>query len=124
LTDDRAHWQAQAGKLATTTSAGRVCWRSPRNGRTGPGAPRSAAGTLAAGRGEARCCAGGGQSRAHRDAQAEQRLHVEQANRGHAQRSLQIVASRRERLALERQAMPVPDDAAFADKQEELAELA
>jgi hypothetical protein len=56
-------------------------------------------------------------------AQAEQRLHVEQANRSHAQRSLQIIASRRERLTLERQAMPAPDADEFADRQTELAEL-
>jgi chromosome segregation protein len=55
--------------------------------------------------------------------QAEQRLHVEQANRGHAQRSLQSVASRRERLALERQALPLPDDGELSEKQEELLEL-
>jgi chromosome segregation protein len=51
-------------------------------------------------------------------AQAEQRLHVEQANRSHAQRSLQIAASRRERLTLERQAMPAPDADEFADRQD------
>ncbi len=55
--------------------------------------------------------------------QAEQRLHVEQANRGHAQRSLQSVASRRERLALERQALPLPDDGELSEKQEELLAL-
>ncbi|MCB1931258.1 MAG: chromosome segregation protein SMC [Candidatus Accumulibacter sp.] len=55
--------------------------------------------------------------------QAEQRLHIEQANRGHAQRALQAIASRRERLALERQALPVPADGELTDKQEELAEL-
>jgi chromosome segregation protein len=53
-------------------------------------------------------------------AQAEQRLQVEQANRGHAQRSLQIIGGRRERLLLERQAMPIPDDVEFADKQEQV----
>lgn len=53
----------------------------------------------------------------------EQQLQVEQANRGHAQRSLQIIAGRRERLALEREALPVPDSAEFEFKQEELSEL-
>ena len=56
-------------------------------------------------------------------AQVEQQLQVEQANRSHAQRSLQIIAGRRERLALEREALPHPDNAEFEFKQEELAEL-
>ena len=56
-------------------------------------------------------------------AQADQRLQVELTNRGHAQRSLQIAAGRRERLAQERQALPVPDTAELEFKQEELAEL-
>ncbi len=56
-------------------------------------------------------------------AQADQRLQIEQANRGHAQRSLQILAGRRDRLAQERQALPVPDAAEFEFKQEALAEL-
>lgn len=56
-------------------------------------------------------------------AQADQRLHLEQAHRGHAQRSLQILAGRRDRLAQERQTLPVPDAAEFTFKQEALAEL-
>ncbi|MBK7422707.1 MAG: chromosome segregation protein SMC [Propionivibrio sp.] len=56
-------------------------------------------------------------------AQADQRLQLEQANRGHAQRSLQILAGRRDRLAQERQALPVPDAAEFEFKQDALAEL-
>ncbi|WP_153108715.1 chromosome segregation protein SMC [Propionivibrio limicola] len=56
-------------------------------------------------------------------AQADQRLQVELTNRGHAQRSLQIIAGRRERLVQEREALPVPDTAEFDGKQEELAEL-
>jgi chromosome segregation protein len=56
-------------------------------------------------------------------AQADQRLQVELANRGHAQRSLQIIAGRRERLDQEREALPVPDNAEFEFKQETLAEL-
>ena len=56
-------------------------------------------------------------------AKAEQRLQVELANRGHAQRSLQIVASRRDRLNQEREALPVPDHSEFEFKQEMLAEL-
>ena len=55
--------------------------------------------------------------------QADQRLQVETANRGHAQRSLQIIAGRRDRLAQEREALPVPDHGEFEFKQETLAEL-
>ena len=55
--------------------------------------------------------------------QAEQRLQLEQSNRGHAQRSLQIIAGRRDRLAQERDALPVPDHSAFESKQGALAEL-
>ena len=56
-------------------------------------------------------------------AQADKRLQVEIANRGHAQRSLQILAGRRERLQQERKALPVPDTAEYEFKQEALAEL-
>ena len=56
-------------------------------------------------------------------AQADKRLQVEIANRGHAQRSLQIIAGRRERLQQEREALPVPDSAEYECKQESLAEL-
>ena len=59
----------------------------------------------------------------HRLAQIDQRLQVEIANRGHAQRSLQILASRRERLQQERAALPAPDTAEYELKQETLAEL-
>ena len=55
--------------------------------------------------------------------QVEQRLQVELTNRGHAQRSLQIIASRRDRLDQERAALPTPDHEEFALKQETLAEL-
>ncbi|WP_374681802.1 chromosome segregation protein SMC [Accumulibacter sp.] len=55
--------------------------------------------------------------------QAERRLHVEQANRGHAQRSLQSIASRRERLVLERQALAAPDDRELTEKQGQLLAL-
>lgn len=42
-------------------------------------------------------------------AQANQQLQVELTHRSHAQRSLQIIAGRRDRLAQEREALPVPD---------------
>ena len=56
-------------------------------------------------------------------ARADQRLQVELANRGHAQRSLQILAARRDRLMQERQSLPVPDSAGHDGRQQELAEL-
>ncbi|MEI7613411.1 MAG: chromosome segregation protein SMC [Betaproteobacteria bacterium] len=56
-------------------------------------------------------------------AQADQRLQVELANRGHSQRSLQIIAGRRDRLNQEREALPEPDSAEFEFKQEMLLEL-
>ncbi len=56
-------------------------------------------------------------------AQADQRLQVELTHRGHAQRSLQIIAARRDRLVQEREALPEPDSEEYETKQEELAEL-
>lgn len=59
----------------------------------------------------------------HVVSQSEQRLQVEQTNRGHAQRSLQIIAGRRDRLAQERCALPAPDSEQYEFKQEALAQL-
>lgn len=124
LTDDRAHWQAQAQQLADDDER----WQ----GLLALADERAEQGQL---RLEARqerlplaeenhAAALEAVSRRRAEmAQAEQRLHVEQANRGHAQRLLQTVASRRERLLLERQAMPFPDDAELTDKQDDLCEL-
>ncbi|MDS4014944.1 MAG: chromosome segregation protein SMC [Candidatus Accumulibacter sp.] len=56
-------------------------------------------------------------------AQVERAMHVELANRGHAERSLQIIAGRREKLAAERAALPPPDDSGLARREAELAEL-
>ena len=56
-------------------------------------------------------------------AQADQRLQVELTHRGHAQRSLQIIAARRDRLAQEKASLPEPDQSEYDFKQEELAEL-
>ncbi len=56
-------------------------------------------------------------------AQADQALQLEIAGRSHAQRSLQIIAGRRDRLNQERAALPVPDADEFGFKQEEWAEL-
>ena len=56
-------------------------------------------------------------------AQANQQLQVELTHRSHAQRSLQIIAGRRDRLAQEREALPVPDHTEYEFTQEALAEL-
>ena len=124
LTDDKAHWQAQAAKLAAddarwqdllTLSDDRVEQSEMRLEAQQERLPL------------AEDAHANAQEEVNRQragiAQAEQRLQVEQANRGHAQRSLQIIAGRRERLALEREALPVPDHAEFEFKQEELAAL-
>ena len=55
--------------------------------------------------------------------QADKYLQVEIANRGHAQRSLQIIVSRRDRLQQEREALPVPDTTEYEYQQESLTEL-
>jgi chromosome segregation protein len=86
-----------------TTSAGRGCWRWPTSApsRVNCGWSARQERLPLAEENHAAALEAVNRRRAEM-AQAEQRLHVEQANRGHAQRSLQIFASRRERLALER----------------------
>ena len=124
LADDRTHWQGQAAKLAGDAEhwQGRLADADEgvEEGQLRLDARRE--GLPLAEEQHAAALDGLNRQRAGM-AQVEQRLHVEEANRGHAQRSLQIVASRRQRLALERQAMPVPDAGVVADKQVELAEL-
>lgn len=58
-----------------------------------------------------------------RIAQVEQKIQVEQAHRGNAQRALQGFVQRRERLAQERDSLADPDTVELEDKQEELAML-
>ena len=124
LTDERRHWQAQAARLASDDEHWQGLLVSAED-RVEQGRflleARQERLPLAEDRHGAALEAVNQQRMAM--AQAEQRLHVEQANRSHAQRSLQIIASRRERLTLERQAMPAPDADEFADRQTELAEL-
>jgi chromosome segregation protein len=55
--------------------------------------------------------------------QADKRQQVEIAHWGHAQRSLQILAHRRERLRQEHEALLAPDETEYESKQEALAEL-
>jgi len=124
LSNDRAHWQAQVATLAEDGAR----WQEllaladdrARQGEAHLTACRERL-PLAE---KTHAAAVETVSRQRADiAQSEQRLQVEQANRGHAERSLQSIGSRRERLLLEREAMPVPDAAVLADKQEELVDL-
>ena len=124
LTEDRAHWQAQAGKLTNEEER----WQdllALADERVEHGQFRLDACQerlpLAEER-HAAALAAVNRQRAEMT-QAEQRLHVEQANRGHALRSLQRVTGRRERLAVERAALLVPETVDLAAKQEELTDL-
>ena len=56
-----------------------------------------------------------------RTATGEQRLEVELTNKSHAQRALQTIAQRRERLREEIAGLTAPDSAALAEQEEELA---
>jgi len=124
LTDDKAHWQEQAAKLA----ADDLRWQdllAVSDERVGEGEMRLEAQQERLPLAEEMHAKAQEEVNRQRAeiAQAEQRLQVEQTHRSHAQRSLQIIAGRRERLALEREALPVPDGAEFEFKQEELAAL-
>ena len=124
LTEARAHWQAQAGNLANDlerwqdlltladerVEQGRLCLEACQE-RLPLAEERHVSALAAVNRQRAEV------------ALAEQRLHVEQANRGHAQRSLQSVIGRSERLAAERAMLVAPDLSELADRQEALAEL-
>ncbi len=124
LSDDQTHWQGQVGKL----DADHQRWlelSALSDDRVEQGEMRLAAQQerlpLAE---DAHANAQEDVSRQRADlARADQRLQVEIANRGHAQRSLQIIAGRRDRLAQERGALPVPDSTEYEFKQETLAEL-
>ncbi|MDR2112379.1 MAG: chromosome segregation protein SMC [Candidatus Accumulibacter sp.] len=124
LGDDKTHWQAQVEQY----EADRERWRALAvlaDERAGQGElllaeRREGLPLVEEAHGAAR-----DEVKRQRDAlaQADQRLQVEIANRGHAQRSLQIIAGRRERLRQERESMPAPDPAEYEGKQETLAEL-
>lgn len=124
LTDDQTHWQAQTEKLAADDTRWQALMRLAEE-RVEHSERRLEA------QQERLPLAEEAHARAQEEvnrqragvAQVEQRLQVEQTNRGHAQRSLQIIAGRRERLAQEREALPVPDHAEFEFKQEALGAL-
>ena len=124
LADDKVHWQEQVEKL----DADHARWQD----LSGVADERVEQGELRLAAQQERLplaeeTHAGAQDEVNRQravlAQADQRLQVEQANRGHAQRSLQIIAGRRERLDQEREALPEPDSAEFEFKQDALAEL-
>ncbi|MBI4740407.1 MAG: chromosome segregation protein SMC, partial [Betaproteobacteria bacterium] len=122
--DDRAHWQEQAGKLLADDAR----WRDSlglADERVEEGEMRLEAQRERLPLAEEAHASSQDEVNRQRAGMAlvEQRLHVEQANRSHAQRSLQIIAGRRDRLAQEREALPAPDSAEFERKQEELAGL-
>ena len=124
LGDDKVHWQAQVEKLESDHAR----WQELlvlADDRVEQGelllAARQERLPVAE---EAHAAAQEEVNRQRNDlSQADKRLQVEIANRGHAQRSLQIAAGRRERLQQERDALPVPDTAEYEIKQETLAEL-
>ncbi|WP_200383898.1 chromosome segregation protein SMC, partial [Rhodocyclus tenuis] len=124
LADDREHWREQVDKLAAdekrwrglaAAAAERVEEESLRVEMLRERLPQAEAAHAAA-----RDLVG--RERAGLSA-LEQRLHVEQANLGHAQRSLLMLAGRRERLQQERAALPTPDADEYALHQEMLGEL-
>ncbi|WP_153115570.1 chromosome segregation protein SMC [Rhodocyclus tenuis] len=124
LADDREHWREQVDKLAAdekrwrglaAAAAERVEEESMRVEMLRERLPQAEAAHAAA-----RDLVG--RERAGLSA-LEQRLHVEQANLGHAQRSLLMLAGRRERLQQERAALPTPDADEYALHQEMLGEL-
>ncbi len=124
LTEERTHWQAQAGNLAEDDER----WQdllALADQRVEQGRLRLEACQERLPLAEERQVSALAAVNRQRTevALAEQRLHVEQANRGHAQRSLQRVVGRRERLATERAALVAPDLADLADQREALAEL-
>ncbi|MEF8702334.1 MAG: chromosome segregation protein SMC [Candidatus Accumulibacter sp. UW26] len=124
LTDERAQWQARAATLASDEAHWQALLRLA-DARVEDGQRRLDARQerlpLAEER-HAAALAAVSRQRAGIN-QAEQRLQVEQTHRGHAQRTLQTLASRRERLLQERQALAAPDLAAIGERQQAVDEL-
>ncbi|MDR1934861.1 MAG: chromosome segregation protein SMC [Candidatus Accumulibacter sp.] len=124
LGDDQTHWQAQVKQYAADDERWQALLALA-DERAAQGeallAERREGLPLAE---EAHAAAQDGFNR-QRDAlaQAGQRRQVEITHREHAQRSLQILASRRDRLRQEREALPVPDSAEYDSRQETLAEM-
>jgi chromosome segregation protein len=117
LTDDHAHWQARAATLAERRCAlAGPAGAGRRARRAGSATPRGAAGTPAAGRGaatpqRARTPA----ASAPRSSRPSSGCMSSRPIAGTRSVPLQSVASRRERLLLERQALPTPDLASWRE---------
>ncbi len=124
LNDDHAHWQAQVEKLDADlkrwTDLSALADERAENEEL-----RLAAQQENLPIAEDAYASAQAQANAQRGhvAEVNQCLQVEITHHGHAQRSLQIIAGRRERLEQEREALPVPDISEFEFQQETLAEL-
>ncbi|MDR2788438.1 MAG: chromosome segregation protein SMC [Candidatus Accumulibacter sp.] len=124
LGEDREHWEAQVEKFRSEQER----WRELlvlADERAEQGEMRLEARRESLPLAEEAHAAAREEADGKRDdlAQTDKRRQVEIANRGHAQRSLQIIAGRRDRLRQEREALPVPDTAEYESKQEALAGL-
>jgi chromosome segregation protein len=124
LDDDQQHWQAEVGKF----DADHARWQelsilADRRAEQGEQALAARRERLPEAE-QAHAAAQDEVNDRRGDLAREDRLlQVEIANRGHAQRSLQILAGRRERLRHEREALPAPDAAEYEARQESLAGL-
>lgn len=124
LADEAAHWQAQAEKLAMD----RARWEELQEQVALRLEEAEARAALQAEHQPAveveQAQAQAGVDALRRDiTQVEQRLQVELTHHSHAQRSLQALAQRRERLRQELGALDLPDSFALEAKQAALAEL-
>jgi chromosome segregation protein len=124
LDEDRTHWQAQAEKF----DAEQERWRelsTLADERAEQEEMRLEAQRERLPLAEEAHAAARDEADRRRDdlAQADKRRQVEITHRDHAQRSLQILAGRRERLRQEREALPAPDETEYESKQNALADL-
>jgi chromosome segregation protein len=124
LSEDREHWQAQVEKLAAEQEHLRELLAKAGE-RVEQEEMRLEARRESVPLAEEAHAAAQEEADHRRDglAQADKRRQVEIANQGHAQRSLQILAGRRDRLRQEREALPAPDAAEYESRQEALAGL-
>jgi chromosome segregation protein len=124
LTDDQQHWQGQVEKfdtdLARWTDLSALADERVENEALRLGAQQETLPLAEETHAAAQAAANGQRALV---AEVNQLLQVELTHEAHAQRSLQIIASRRERLEQEREALPVPDSSEYEFKQEALAEL-
>jgi chromosome segregation protein len=124
LEDELLHWNRTAEKLAVDRQKWEELQEATRlrveEAERAPAPPDE---HRAAGRGKPRPGAGGTATPAHPDEQRRAALEVELTNKAHAQRALQSIAQRRERLREEGGGQDAPDALDLAEKEEELALL-